>query len=383
MKKHLLSFVAASLTVSAFAQLPASTTPALRKVVVEEFTGIHCQYCPDGHKKADQLIAANPNGNFVINVHVGGYSTPGGGEPDFRTSFGTSLVNQTSLTGYPAGTVNRHLFPGYSQNTSSPGTAMSRSLWASAAGQIESLPSIVNVAFQGTLDAATNILTVDVEAYYTGTSTVSTNYFNLALLQDSIDGTQTGGSTWYPANYVNGMYQHNKVLRHLITGQWGDVISNPTAGSLFAKTYTYTVANQYPIVLSGGVQTNVVLKDLKLVAFVTETQQEILSGNKGPITIINSSPTAIKSNSSEKNTVFIFPNPTSGNSTVGMELVKQEDVSIKVINMLGSEVYSYKANLEKGIHYVDINSANLSSGVYFVEVIQGKKSTTEKLIINK
>jgi hypothetical protein len=382
MKKHLLSFVAASLTVSAFAQLPVSQTPALRKVVVEEFTGIHCQYCPDGHKKADQLVAANPSGNFVINIHVGGYSTPGGGEPDFRTSFGTSIMNQTGLTGYPAGTVNRHPFAGYAQNGST-GTAMSRSYWASAAGQIESLPSIVNVAFQGTLDASTNILTVDVEAYYTGTSTVSTNYFNLALLQDSIDGPQTGGSTWYPANYVNGMYQHNKVLRHLITGQWGDVISNPTAGTLFAKTYTYTVPSQLPLVLSGGVQTGVVLKDLRLIAFVTETQQEVLSGNKGPLTIINSLPTGINSNSSEKNIVSLFPNPTSGNSTVGMELVKQEDVSIKVINMLGSEVYNYKANLEKGIHLVDINGANLSSGVYFVEVTMGKKTSTEKLIINK
>jgi len=32
-----------------------SKTPENRKVILEEYTGINCGYCPDGHKRADSL----------------------------------------------------------------------------------------------------------------------------------------------------------------------------------------------------------------------------------------------------------------------------------------------------------------------------------------
>ena len=48
MKKILLSvFVLGALLSSA--QTNVSTTPENKNVVLEEFTGISCPYCPDGH----------------------------------------------------------------------------------------------------------------------------------------------------------------------------------------------------------------------------------------------------------------------------------------------------------------------------------------------
>ena len=206
--KQLLSFISACVTGSLFAQLPVSTAPSNRKAVLEEFTGIYCQYCPDGHKKADAIVTGNPTNAFVINIHTGSYANPSSGAPDFRTAFGTAIAAQTGLTGYPAGTVNRHLFPGYSQGS---GTGMSRGNWAVTSSSIIGMPSYLNVALQATLNSTTRLLTVDVEVYYTGNSPQATNYFNLALIQDSVLGPQTGGSTWYPAMMVGSLYQHNKI----------------------------------------------------------------------------------------------------------------------------------------------------------------------------
>lgn len=385
MKKQLLSILAASSVFTAFAQLPVSTTPQNRKVVLEEYTGIHCQYCPDGHKKADILIGFYPGDAFGINVHVGGYATPSNGEPDFRTSYGTALAGQSNLTGYPAGSINRHVFPAYSQNTVTPGTAQSRSYWAATAAQIVSQPSNLNVALQGTIDATTNILTVNAEVYYTGNSVNATNYFNLALIQDSILGPQTSGATWYPAMMVGSQYQHNKVLRDLITGQWGDVIPTTTTGFTFAKTYTYTIPAQYPLTVSGGaIKTNVLLSKLHLVAFVTESQQEIISANTGPLTIVSSFPTGVKKyDASEEYSVNIFPNPATDKATLALLISKQENVTVTMFNMLGSEVYSNALELEKGIHNIDLNVANLQNGIYFVKVMVGNKEKTQKLTISK
>lgn len=276
MKKLLLSTVAAAASLSAMAQLPVSTTPQNRNVVLEEFTGIHCTYCPDGHKIANQIKAANPNDVFLINVHTGGYATPSTGEPDFRTSFGSALAGQTNLAGYPAGTVNRHEFPGMQQNGS--GTAMSRGSWSSASNTIMGQASYVNIALDADINIQTRVMTVDLEAYFTGSGAPNSMNINVAVTQDNIEGPQTGGSTYNPSQILpNGNYNHTHALRHLITGQWGDVITTTSSGTLVQKQYTWTIPNSI-----AGIP--VELSDLHVIGFIVEGQQEIITGDDAAIT---------------------------------------------------------------------------------------------------
>ena len=79
------------------------------------------------------------------------------------------------------------------------GTAMSRGDWGSAASQILAETSPVNVGVQASVDMATNTLTVDVEVYYTGTQTVSSNKLNVAIVQNGILGPQSGGASYNPS----------------------------------------------------------------------------------------------------------------------------------------------------------------------------------------
>ena len=39
-----------------YSQTIVSTTPQNKKVILEEYTGINCVYCPDGHKIAHGII---------------------------------------------------------------------------------------------------------------------------------------------------------------------------------------------------------------------------------------------------------------------------------------------------------------------------------------
>src|SRR3954465_11712361 len=109
MKKKLLSVIAASSVFAAFAQLPVSQLPTKKKVVLEEFTGITCQYCPDGHKIANQIKASKAPGEVIlINIHTGGYATPGPGKPvDYTTPEGDLIANMPgmNITGYPTGSM--------------------------------------------------------------------------------------------------------------------------------------------------------------------------------------------------------------------------------------------------------------------------------------
>jgi hypothetical protein len=262
----LFSFIAS-------AQTFVSTSVENKNVILEEYTGISCVYCPDGHKIAQDLHNANPNDVFLINVHTGGYANPQGPDTDFNTSFGSALAGQTGLTGYPSGTVNRHIFSG------STTTAQSRSAWVASSNTIMNVVSPVNVGIQSSIDMATNTMTVDVEVYYTGTQTITSNQLNIAIVQNGILGPQTGGASYNPTaiDPATGLYTHNHMLRHMLTGQWGETISNISQGTLYTNSYTWAIPNQ----LSGFSLSPVIdATNLAIVAFVSEGNQEILSGTE-------------------------------------------------------------------------------------------------------
>ncbi len=257
-KKLSLSLVISLFALNAFSQTIVSTSPENKKVILEEYTGIHCTWCPSGHEIAQSLQDSNPNDVYLINIHVGGYAVPSGNEPDFRTPFGTAIANEAGVSFYPAGSVNRHVFSGGS-------SAMSRTDWGSAANTILSESSYVNVGVEAEIDVSTGDLTVHVEAFYTGDSQESTNLLNIAILQNNTTGPQTGGGS-------GNNYNHMHRLVHMMTGQWGETITTTTSGSFVDETFNYTLPADY-----NGVP--VKLEDIEIVAFVTEDHQELISGS--------------------------------------------------------------------------------------------------------
>ena len=246
-----------------------STSPANKKAILEEFTGQTCQYCPDGHKIGNDLAKANAGNVFLINIHSGGYATPSASYPlDLRTTVGTTIDGLAGITGYPAGSVNRRKTP----------WATNRGSWASEASAIIAEPSPVNVWCKSSVDKNTRLLTTEVEVYYTANGTGSSNKLTVAVLQDGILGDQIGGTTWNPTNYINGKYVHNHVLRmHQTSTAWGVSLDTLTAGKLYKRTYsTILPANVGNIPLD--------IYSLKVVAFVAEANNNILSGYETEVT---------------------------------------------------------------------------------------------------
>jgi len=241
------------------AQVLVGTNSMLKNAILEEFTGIHCGYCPDGHAIAQSIIDNNPGRVFTIALHQGSFASPATGEPDYRTIFGDPLANQTGLTGYPSGTVNRHLFSGSA-------TALGRGAWSAACDQIMKEVSPVNIGISSQYEASTRQLTIQVELYYTSNAITTSNFINVALTQDSIYGPQTNGG-------AGNNYRHMHMLRHMITGQWGDEVTTTTLGSIVSRTYTYTVPEAYNNIPA-------VVENMKVVAFVTKDHQEIYTGDQ-------------------------------------------------------------------------------------------------------
>jgi hypothetical protein len=295
MKKQLLTITAIGAMSSVFAQLPVSTSPQNKKAVIEEFTGVHCGYCPDGHLRATNIYNADPNNVVLINIHSGGYATVNTGEPDFKTTAGNAIDPMTGMNikGYPAGDVNRMNFgtinAAYSQQTVSPfGMAQSRGTWTTTVPMVKSQSAYCNVALQGTIDAVTRVLTVQVAVYYTANSPVGTNSLNVVLLESKIPGPQSnyGTPTLYNvANYnPDGSYNHNHVLRATLTGNFGIPVSPTTAGSTYTTTLTYTIPATYG---AAGKTTQALLGRMEIAAFVTQTNTLTINAAHGPVVLNN------------------------------------------------------------------------------------------------
>ena len=325
MKKSLL-IGALLFSTGLFAQTLVSTTPQNKKVVLEEFTGIYCGYCPDGHTRAQAIKDQNPDDVFLINIHTGGFANPGSGDPDFRTEFGPALDNQSGLTGYPSGTVNRHVFSGSN-------TALDRTQWATAANQILQQESYVNIAGTADIDVMTNELIVTVEVYYTGDSPESTNKLNVALLQDNTLGPQTGGN-------MGNNYVHMHRLVHFITGQWGEDVTNTTEGDFSEFTFTYELPNDYR-----GV--DVEIEDLKVVAYVAEGHQEIMTGAELQRNYINvpGNDVALKDISEILPTCLDRISPEIEIENRGGSTLTSLDISYSVNNGT-TEVYTWTGSLD-------------------------------------
>ena len=250
----LISLLALSITVKA--QQYVSTEPANRNVILEEFTGRNCGYCTDGHRIANQIMAANPGRVWAINVHSGGYAPTS--YPNFNTSVSASILGGFSVDGFPSGVVNR-----------STSAGQNRSAWSGLATQQLAQASECNVAGVARINPETRVATITVEVYYTGNSTANENYLTVAMLQDSILGSQSDYGNYNPTQWLNGQYVHMHILRDIVTPTWGEAISPTTAGTLVTKTYEY----QIPEVIGNPNGVDVVLDHIIFLAWVAERYQ--------------------------------------------------------------------------------------------------------------
>ncbi len=251
-----------------------STNPGFRRALIEEFTGIHCPNCPAGHKEANLIQETYPDECFVINIHAGKLAVPNPGEVDLRSAYGEALATQAGVTGIPCASVNRHLFAGQSVH------AMYSNYWFDAVEEILDMETYVNIGAEATIDWQSRELNVTVQLYYTGEAPAEGNRIHVAIVQNYVEGTQSGAEANPDQILENGKYLHQHVLRDLVTGLEGDLVETGTSGTLLQRTYSKILPealNQLPMDIM----------DLQVIVFVSEAEGEVMDACEAPISFVN------------------------------------------------------------------------------------------------
>jgi len=229
--------------------------------LVETFTGVNCSSCPSAHRMEDQLANVFPEKFYVINIQSPGSMGNAAPPDDLRTNFSSPLwsfalkkLNQGSV---PSAMINR-LEPPVNLQYPEGTLLVHHTDWSQFITDIiANKPTYVNVAAKTTINSADRTLSCHVQVYYTEDAPIATNNIIVAVLQNELIAKQAGDKK----------YPHMSVLRHLVTGQWGEAIeSDMKKGSLYEKTFTWTIPTDMRTI-------PIPLENVEILVFISEGKQ--------------------------------------------------------------------------------------------------------------
>lgn len=205
-----------------------------RNVLLEEFTGVRCPNCPQGHviiadieaQRADRFVAMSIHPKSASSLTAPySYSTQ-----DLRTDKGEELFVYIGQVGnLPAGSVDRKLFSGQSS------LLTDRNLWTANVANQLNVPTPVNIEMTKIFNTSTRELTLTVTLHYTEAVT-DDNKLTIALTESAIVTPQLNVSV------IDSNYTHNEVFRDALTSTTGDALdATLEPGRVFRRIYKKTL----------------------------------------------------------------------------------------------------------------------------------------------
>ncbi|MDR0828667.1 MAG: Omp28-related outer membrane protein [Prevotellaceae bacterium] len=256
---------------------PLSSDPVQRTILIEEFTGDQCVYCPWGADAISASIEGNENKAIVVCHHVG-YN-----EDKYTISKSRPLTFFYGGTTFaPACMIDRTIIPEVDDEDVSPVFFPSYlpqpKLKASIINKMIEVPSYVTVNIKHSFNAATRELIVDISGELR--QDYPNARINVYIIQEELVGQQVGPVNQTTGEYVPSQnassttvggtiqnYSHKHVVRAaLAETAWGDIL-DVTKGK-YSKSYAYEI----PTSIKGvkGVEIPADVSQMYIVAFVAD-----------------------------------------------------------------------------------------------------------------
>lgn len=202
--------------------------PENKIVLIEEFTGVRCPNCPQGHDIIAGLKTANPGKVVSISFHP--INSLGAPYPfsvqDLRSQKSQSLFDYLGQIGLqPAAGIDRKLFGGESK------ILLDKNKWTTYCNQQLNATTPVNILLNRLYDSINRELTIVVELHYTAPVSEQ-NKLTVAITESNIATAQLDGSV------IDTNYNHKDVLRDIISDTQGDVLTTTLeSGRVIRKVY--------------------------------------------------------------------------------------------------------------------------------------------------
>lgn len=221
----------------------SNDTGAVRRVLIEDYTGAKCGNCPRAAETIESLKGIYGNKVISIGIHAGFFAVPNNPpnpkfNTDFRTAEGTELDNTfgNSAAGLPNGMVNRKEVTG--------SKILTYQNWGTVLGQIINTPPDVRIKLSTTYDNGSRTAAVVVKTNIL--NDLNDTYRICAYVtEDSIVDWQKDYDIT-PDNDIN-TYTHRHVLRGSMNTAWGTPIGTGAllAGENYQDAFSMVLNNAW------------------------------------------------------------------------------------------------------------------------------------------
>ena len=345
-----------------------------KRVLVEEFTGAWCGWCPDGGLQM-AAIEAQLEKAVLVAIHAGGTDSmivPEG-----------AVIAAAFKPSYPQAMVDRTQFPGLATVPFS----RSNNAWLNRAMQQLQTPTPVSLRVNTSFAPGSRTLGVDVTVAFDDFLMPGDHRLHVVVVEDRVTGSGRGydqsnyysGNTSYPNHPYFGEtnpmkdFVHRHVARIYPTGDWGEAIPEGIpAGSEHSRSFTLS--------LPGHVRE----QEVTVVAFVSNhnadlSRREVLNVNSAQLFPHTGAETVAPA---ELHIGSPYPNPASYTSFVRIDLPVTERIRIDLIDALGRSVaVPANGHFDIGRHDIALPVIGLPGGAYIVRVMAGTRVFARPLLV--
>ena len=320
-----------------------------RKILNEVFTSSTCGPCTAGNINYNNVIA-NKTKHSTIKYQV---YWPGTGDPyctqevrDRTTYYGINSVPRMEVDG------------GWDGNAGSFSTGLY--------DDFQAKPAFVEITGSVSLTWK-NTVTLDV----TLNPLLDFSSNNLKLHAVIVEGIT------YANNKTNGETKFDEVMKKMMTGSVGQVLTPLKKDTKVTKKIAYTFNGGYRLPTDGSAAQHInhlsensveTWNDLAVVVFVQDaTTKEVLQSETFPIALVGTE--AVEQN------LNLYPNPA--NNVFVVEAKEMGNAAVVVTDMQGKVVFN--GNMNAGA--LSMNVADWSNGVYMVSVNGNSKNLNSKIVV--
>ena len=225
-----------------------------RVIVIEDLTGASCQGCPAGSTKLASLIQLFDGNVIGVGVHGDFLSNPidGHSKYDFRFDKAKELEKLFTYQGKPAAIINRINYE--DQNFHGIDDV---DLWQSYVERELEKPNFLTLLHDSSYDPATRTLNMDIVGAPVRELEGNFNITVMITENHIIDAQKNG-------QVIEDDYEHNHVLRAIITETRGDFFTNNLEiGKNITKSFTYTIPEE---------DGTYIAENMEVVAFITKVE---------------------------------------------------------------------------------------------------------------
>ena len=328
-----------------------------KKVLVEQFTGAWCGWCPDGSvemKKIEQQI----NNAVLVVIHAGT------GADAMKTLEGVSIADVYRL-GFPQALVDRYKFP------DEQGVPLNRTNenWLKRTKERESTYTPVNLVLEVDYNEQTREANIKVECNFVDYSYPGELRLHIYIVEDNLKGDGLG---WDQANYYSNNssypnhpyyskpnpvkgYIHRNVVRNFLNGDWGMEILNGKSqpGQSIINERTLDLPVHYKP------------QDVKVVAYVMYHSTELNDRVVLNVQVVKLRVDTFVTKKNIIDNIKVLPNPALESISIkGIERAGNINQKLEIYNSIGNLVITKYHIIEND----KIDITKLLQGLYFVKI---------------